>query len=261
MKLYRMWGIFLRYMFAFYHTLDRLADVFFWPTVDLVLWGLTSRFFTSSSSNSQMLLGMLISGLVLWIFPWRAQYELGVNLLEDVWNRNLINIFATPVRFREWVMTLLSIGIAKGIISFSFAGVLAYLLYATNIFKLGIYLFPWAVIITLFGWVFGMLVTSAVMSFGKRIQTLAWTSIYIVVPFAAVYYPVSTLPGWAQTVAHYVPASYVFEAMRAAISGHPMPLSALMWPTVMSLLYLAISFSILVGSYQKLLRRGLMSVE
>lgn len=261
MKLYRMWGIFLRYMFAFIHTFDRIADAFFWPLVDLVLWGLTSRYFTYMEGQNNLLILMLLGGIILWIFPWRNQYELAVNLLEDLWNRNLVNIFATPVKFVEWIATLMCIGVVKGLVSFAFAGLLAYLFYAANIFTLGWYLFPWAVLLTMFGWVFGLLITSTVMRFGTKVQTLAWTSIYIVAPFAAVYYPVSALPGWAQAVARFVPVSYVFEAMRSAISGHPVSLTVLVWPTILCFIYLVLAFLYLVSSYHKILKRGLISVE
>ena len=37
---------------------------------------------------------IIISGILLWIIVWRGQYEITVNLLEDLWDKNLINIFA-----------------------------------------------------------------------------------------------------------------------------------------------------------------------
>src|SRR3989339_2045240 len=144
MKLYRLWGIALRYLFLFRHSLDRLSDAFFWPVVDLVLWGLTSRYFASTSLADNHLVLAFLGGIILWIFPWRGQYEISVNLLEDLWNRNLVNIFVSPVLFAEWVTTLLLLGVGKAIISFTYAGLLAYFLYATNIFAFGWQLLPWA---------------------------------------------------------------------------------------------------------------------
>lgn len=256
-----MWGLALRYLYLFAHSLDRLSDAFFWPTVDLILWGITSSFFAQSSGEGNTLVLALMGGIILWIFPWRSQYEISVNLLEDLWNHNLVNIFISPLKFAEWVATLLLLGVGKALISFTYAGVLAYFLYATNIFALGFHLVPWAALLILFGWVFGLLIAGIVMRYGTKIQTLAWTSIYLVAPFAAVYYPVSILPPWAQTVALFVPASYVFEAMRAAIAGSPVPLAGLIWPTILCFLYFALAVFMISRSFKHILNRGLISVD
>ena len=38
-------------------------------------------------------------------------------------------------------------------------------------------------------------------------------------PFAAVFYPVSTLPGWMQVLSYALPPSYVFEGLRALVAA------------------------------------------
>jgi ABC-2 type transport system permease protein len=261
MKLHRIWGLFLRYFYNLLRTYDRLTDVFFWPLVDLVMWGLTSRYIAGSGIGSNQMILAILSGIILWIFPWRGQYEITVSLLEDLWNRNLVNLFATPVLFSEWVVTLLLSGIFKGIISFAFASLMAVLLYATNIYTLGILLLPWAGLLMLFGWVFGLFICGIIMRFGTKIQNLAWTSIYLIAPFVGVYYPISSLPNWAQSVSHFVPASYVFEAMRASIYDSPLPLTDLLWPATLCLIYFVIALVMLYSSYREILKRGLISVE
>ncbi len=261
MKLYRIWGLALRYLYLFRHSLDRLSDAFFWPTVDLILWGMTSRFLVQNSSLDNTLLLALLGGIILWIFPWRGQYEISVNLLEDLWNRNLVNIFVSPVRFAEWVTTLLLLGVGKAIVSFAYAGTLAYFLYATNIFRFGWLILPWAIVLILFGWVFGLLIAGIVMRYGTKIQTLAWTAIYLIAPFACVYYSVETLPVWGQQIAKFVPASYVFEAMRHTVAGETVPLTGLIWPAILCLVYFALACLMIRNSFNKILRRGLISVE
>lgn len=245
----------------FSHSLDRLSDAFFWPTVDIVLWGMTSSFFAKQATAGNTLVLALLGGIVLWIFPWRSQYEIAVNLLEDLWNRNLVNIFISPVYLKEWVATMLLLGVGKSLISFLYASLLIYVLYAANIFVVGTAILPWAFLLIMFGWVFGLLVASIVMRYGTKIQTLAWTSIYMIAPFAAVFYPVSILPPWAQTISHFVPASYVFEALRSTIAGTPAPLSDLYWPAILCFIYLLIAFWLIGQSYKHILKRGLMSID
>lgn len=261
MKFYRIWGIFLRYYYNLLRTYDRLTDMFFWPFLDLLLWGLTSRYIVSTGTGSNTIILALLGGIILWIFPWRGQYEITVSLLEDLWNRNLVNLFATPILFSEWVLTVMLIGIFKSTISFVFASLVAIILYASNIYTFGLLLLPWAGILIIFGWVFGLLIASLIMRYGTKIQTLAWMSIAVISPFAGVYYPISTLPSWAQAVAHWVPVSYVFEAMRSIIAGHPLPLSNLFWPFILCLAYFGLALSMLYSSYREILKRGLISVE
>ena len=45
-------------------------------------------------------------------------------------------------------------------------------------------------------------------------------SSFFFLPFSAVFYPLAVLPEPVQVIAHAVPASYVFEGMRAVIAGH-----------------------------------------
>lgn len=261
MQLHRLWGIFLRYYYNLLRSYDRLTDMFFWPVVDLLMWGLTSRYLVQTSAVDNKIILMLLGGIILWIFPWRSQYEITVSLLEDLWNRNLVNLFATPVKFSEWVLTLMLIGILKSVVSFGFASLVAIFLYTTNIYTLGLNLLPWAGILLMFGWVFGLLVCGIIMRYGTKIQTLAWTAIHLISPFVGVYYSISTLPSWAQSVAAWVPASYVFEAMRSEISGITVPLSSLLFPTLLCLFYLLIALLMLFSSYKEILKRGLISVE
>lgn len=261
MKLNRIWGIFLRYYYNLLRTYDRLVDMFFWPFLDLLLWGLTSRYIIASGTASNTILLALLGGIILWIFPWRGQYEITVSLLEDLWNRNLVNLFATPILFSEWIITLMLIGIVKSSVSFAFASLIAYLLYATNLYTFGLLLLPWAGILIMFGWVFGLIIASLIMRYGTKIQTLAWMSIAVISPFAGVYYPISILPQWAQKVAHYLPVSHVFEAMRSVIAGNPAPLSDLLWPLILCFIYFLIALVLIYSSFREILRRGLISVE
>jgi len=45
-------------------------------------------------------------------------------------------------------------------------------------------------------------------------ESLAWTLMFLMMPLACVYYPVSTLPQALQVAAWALPPTYVFEGMR-----------------------------------------------
>ena len=55
---------------------------------------------------------------------------------------------------------------------------------------------------------------------GMGAESLAWTLMFVLMPLACVYYPVSVLPDWLQRIAWVLPPTYVFEGMRALIMEH-----------------------------------------
>jgi ABC-2 type transport system permease protein len=210
-------GIVFRHLYNFKHNFERITDAFYWPAMDIFLWGFTSVYITKQAGNVPQIILILLSGLILWQVVWRGQYEITVNLLEEMWNTNLVNLFASPLRVREWVTGVFILGFLKLLVSLSFAMLLALFLYKANIFTLGFYLIPFIVSLLLTGWAVGLIVSALIIYFGIKIQTFAWGGVFLLAPFSGIYYPISTLPIWAQKVASFLPTSYVFEGMREVI--------------------------------------------
>ncbi len=249
-------------MYLFRHSFDRLSDAFYWPVVDLLLWGLTGLYIKNSGGAGQLnVITMILSGILLWIIVWRGQYEITVNLLEDLWNKNLINIFGSPLRFSEWISAFLIIGLLKSIVSLLFASLIAYWLYQFNIFTFGYYLLPFFMILIMFGWSVGFLVAGVILRFGSKIQTLAWTAVMVLSPFSAIYYPLSILPAWAQKVAVFIPASYIFEGGRKLLLQQRLNLDYFFIPLILNALYLILAIIWVKSSFEKVLeKKGLVKI-
>lgn len=261
MKLHRIFGIVLRYLFLFRRSFDRLSDAFYWPTIDLLVWGLTSAYLRSFAPNASPIILIIISGILLWLITWRAQYEITVNLLEDLWNKNLINVFVSPLKFSEWITSFLIVGIVKALVSVIFASGVAYLLYKVHILTYGIYLVPFFASLMLTGWAIGFFVAGLILRYGTRIQTLAWSFVAVFSPFAAIYYPLSILPQWAQVIGNLIPITYVFEGSREIIAtGHIDP-NKLLISFSLNAVYITFSFWFLKRSFKKVLQKGLVKVE
>ncbi len=261
MKIHRIYAIVLRYLFLFRRSWDRLSDAFYWPTIDLLVWGLTSTYLRSFAPDTSPIILIIISGILLWLITWRAQYEITVGLLEDLWNQNLINIFVSPLKFSEWIAAFLVTGITKAFMSVIFASAVAYLLYHVHIFSYGIYLIPFFASLMLTGWAIGFFVAGLILRFGTRIQTLAWSFVALFSPFAAIYYPLSTLPTWAQFIGKLMPASYIFEGSREIISNGHLDINKLVISLVLNFVYLFFSFWFMKLSFEKVLSKGLVRLE
>jgi len=260
MKLHRIYAIVLRFMYLFRHSLDRLSDAFYWPTLDLLLWGITSSYFRSYLPQTSQIVLIILGGILLWIIVWRGQYEITVGILEDLWNRNLVNIFVSPLKFSEWIVSLVTLGVIKAVMSFSFGLLVAFVLYKIKIFSYGFYLIPLSLLLIMTGWWMGFFIAGLILRYGTKIQALAWTAPWIIAPFSAIYYPVSSLPEWAQTIALLIPTSYVFEGAREVIEEGTLDPNKLYISFLLNAIYIVLSLIFLKNSFNKVLKIGLVKV-
>jgi ABC-2 type transport system permease protein len=247
-------------MYHFKHSLASVTDAFYWPAIDLFIWGLTSRFFDMQKGGAHGIMVIIISGLLFWIIVWRAQYEITVNLLLEFWDKNFINLFVTPLKFTEWIVSVLIIGIIKAAASFIFAVFLSYFLYQIKIFFYGWYFMPLILLLILTGWWVGFFVAGIILRYGSKMEILAWSAIAAISPFSAIYYPVSILPDWAQKVAWFIPTSYVFEGARQIIKKGSLDMRLVWISLFLNIVYLFLSFIFLKKSFNKVLEKGLAKI-
>ncbi len=117
----------------------------------------------------------------------------------------------------EYLLGLLLTSLIKVAIGFIAISALAVLLFQFTILRFGVYL-PFIIVNLLCtGWWMGFLTCGLVLRFGHEIEALSWTIIFLLQPFIGVFYPLSVLPHWMQTVAWMLPPSYIFEGLRTLV--------------------------------------------
>lgn len=247
----------LRYFLSLRHNPDRLSDMFYWPAMDIFIWGLTGLYIASLGGSSEETIFVILTGVVFWIVIWRAQYEINVNLMSEIWDKNLVNIFASPLTLPEWTVALLLVGLIKMVISVAFAAALTVWFFGFNIFLFGSLLLPAVLSLLLTGWAAGFLIAGFLIYFGQRIQTLAWTGVALIWPFSALYYSVAILPDWAQAIARFVPSSYVFENMRQVIFTGQFSWDKILISFALNILYLILALWFFVFMFKKSKEQGL----
>lgn len=261
MNINRVRAVIIRHIYNFKHNLDRLSDCFYWPAMDLILWGLTSQYIQESGKDINKIVLILLSGLIFWQVVWRSQYEITTGFLEELWSQNLVNIFSTALTVNEWVTGVLILGVIKMIITITFAGFLSWLLYSVSLFTFGWLLLPFFANLLMTGWWVGLIVSGILVQFGRQLQTLAWSGVYLLAPFSAIYYPVSSLPVWAQIIAKFLPTSYVFEGMREVLITGKMSYINLAISFLLNSVYLFISYLFFKWSFKKSKEKGLARLE
>ena len=76
----------------------RLLPLFAWVAIDIVVWGLITRYLNSVASAGFNFVPALLGAVLLWDFLVRVMQGVTTAFFEDVWSRNFLNIFATPAR-------------------------------------------------------------------------------------------------------------------------------------------------------------------
>jgi ABC-2 type transport system permease protein len=227
--------------------------------IDIVLWGFITRYLNAVSGSGVDFVPTLLGGVLLWDFCTRIMQGVTTAFLEDVWSRNFLNLFSSPLSICEYILGLVITSVATSSI-----GVVAMLLLATGIFHLqffsmGLPLFGFLTVLFVFGISLGIFASAIVLRLGPASEWLLWPLPALLSPFAAVFYPLAVLPQWMQWVAHALPPAYVFEGMRALLAGHPFPAVLLMQGSLVAALELLLAAYFYGRVYRHAVRTGLLA--
>jgi ABC-2 type transport system permease protein len=219
MSLRRIWGLMYRHLALYRRSWPRLLELMYWPVLQMCIWGFTASFIAGRASGPLLAASALLGGVLLWEVALRTQMGVSISFLEELWSRNLGHVFVSPIRPWEMLAALVGISFLRVLTGVLPAVLLAYLLYAFNLFTLGPLVVLFFVNLVVMGWWVSLGVISLILRHGAGAEALAWSVLFGLTPFSAVFYPVSVLPAALQPVALALPSAHVFEGMRAALEG------------------------------------------
>ena len=233
--------------------------LFAWVAVDIVLWGFITRYLNAVSGAAVNFVPTLLGAVLLWDFFSRVMQGVTTAFLEDVWSRNFLNLFATPLAISEYLGGLVLSAIATSAVGLVVMMVLASMVFGLSFVVYGALVVPFLFVLFLFGIALGIFAAAIVLRLGPASEWFVWPIPALVSPFAGVFYPVSTLPVWMQPVAGALPPSYVFEALRTIVSGGRVSWLPLAWSGCLALVYVGVAWWFFMGVYRFAVRTGLMA--
>jgi ABC-2 type transport system permease protein len=249
-----------RYLFLYTRTPMRLVELVFWPMVDLLIWGFLSVYIKQNTEGAfANQISFLVGAMILWDVIFRAQQGVAVSFLEDVWTRNLLNVFVAPVRTLEYLAATFGVGALRIMVTVTCMSVVAWLLYAFNVFSLGLALLPFFANLLLCGWALGMVATALILRWGQAAESLAWAVPFFIQPFCAVFYDLSSLPSWAQKLSNCMPPTYVFEGMRKVMRTGQFDWSNFSMALLLNLALLVLAGFAFLAMLEFTKRRGLLT--
>lgn len=259
MKLRPIAGIVLRQFYLLRGSPVRLFPMVTWVAIDVVLWGFITRYLNSVSGSGVNFIPTLLGAVLLWDFCTRIMQGVTTAFLEDVWSRNFLNLFASPLSITEYVSGLVLTSIMTSSVGLVVMLTLATLIFGLHFFALGLALVAFLLLLFVFGITLGILGSAMVLRLGPASEWLIWPLPALLAPFAAVFYPLATLPQWMQWIAHCLPPSYVFEGMRALLAGQPFPVSLLSSGGALAVLQLLLAGYFYSRVYRHAVRTGLLA--
>jgi len=258
MSLHRTFAIVLRQFYLIRGSLSRVIPLFAWVAVDMVLWGFLSRYLNTVATPGFNFVPALLGAVLLWDFFIRIMHGITMAFLEDVWSRNFLNIFASPLLMSEYVSGLILSSIATSALGLGVMLVIA-AAFKLSLFIYGLMIFPFLLVLFLFGISLGIFGSALVLRFGPASEWFIWPLPALLSPFVGVLYPVAMLPHWMQVIARFLPPSYVFEGLRAIVSGGTASGGALVAGGLLAVGYIFLAYWIFTKVYQSALCSGLIA--
>ncbi|HZU24093.1 MAG TPA: ABC transporter permease [Bryobacteraceae bacterium] len=255
----RIAAVVLRQIYLLRGSAARILPLFAWVTVDMVLWGFMTRYLNSVASPGFNFVPALLGSVLLWDFEARVMQGVTTAFFEDVWSRNFLNMFATPLSISEYVCGLVLTSIGTSAVGLLVMVVLATLVFGLSFAAYGLTLIPFLLVLFLFGVALGILGSSLVLRLGPAAEWFVWPIPALISPFAGVFYPLATLPRWMQVVGHALPPAYVFENLRALVKARSASGGALTIGMLLACAYVALAGWTFARVYRRAVRTGLLA--
>lgn len=255
----RVGAVLLRQIYLFRGSPARILPLFGWVAIDVILWGFITRYLNSFSTGGYNFVPALLGSVLLWDFFTRVMQGVTTAFFEDIWTRNFLNIFATPIRISEYILGLVLASLWTCLVGLVVMLVLAKGFFGLSYASYGLLLVPCFLVLFFCGIALGIFASGLVLRLGPAAEWLVWPIPAMLSPFAAVFYPLSTLPQWMQWLSLALPASYIFEGMRAILAGKPAPVANILIGAGLSVVYLGLAYLFFVRVYHYVVRVGLIA--
>ena len=256
MSLTRIYGLFLRHFYLITQSLPRILDLIYWPSIQITLWGFISNFFAAYSSYYSGAVGVILSCAILYDFLFRTSIGFNMLFLEEIWSRNFTNLFISPIKISEIIVSLVFTALIRALIGLVPAILLTSPIFGISLLDLGIPLAYLFLSLYIFGITLGLFVSAGLLRFGPSFENIAWSTMFLLAPFGCIYYPVETLPEVFQLIAYALPLVYIFEEIRNILVNQIIEFQNILQAFYLNIIYLMVAIYIFYYSFNKARDKG-----
>lgn len=253
-----IWAVVIRYTRVWQKDPNLLLAGLYWPLLDILIWGFLGTWIAQSQTgllHNYKIVALL--GVLLWQFIARGCNAICMMICEEIWAKNVVNLFSLPLRISEWIigitifyaiyislLTLFCMLVITHLYDIPFWHLLStFLIFAPPLFFCGIWI--------------GFTCLQIIVSLGKSGIEIGYIFAWFMLPFSGSSYPIEILPAWAQTFSSYLPMSYVFAGMRTYLMYHHDPTPFLIKGYLLSIIYAACSILLFIYAFNRSKKNGL----
>jgi ABC-2 type transport system permease protein len=258
MKPYRIRAVILRHFYEVCHNANHITYMVYWPVVNIAVWGFFTLYLRHGDRLQPGVISCLLGAVILWGLFNAFQRDMAVGFLEELWSRNLVGLFASPLSVSEYVTGLIVVSLVKAMVGLIVESVIAWLFYHYDIFPALPSLIPFILNLALFALAMGIVITGLIFRYTTKFQAMAWSVAGILMPLSCVFYPLSSLPGFLRPLASMLPTTHSFEGMRQAIERGEFSISHFQWGLELNLIYLTFSVFVFRWMFESARSRGLL---
>ncbi len=251
-----MYGLFLRHFYLIKGSFPRIMDLIYWPTIQIILWGFISKFFSLYSDYYNNTLGVILTCAILYDILFRSSISFNMLFLEEIWSRNFTNLFIAPLKLKEIILSLIFTALIRTLIGLVPAIMLTSPLFGVSILKLGLPLLLLFLSLYIFGITLGLFVSAGLIRFGPSFENIAWSSLFLLAPLGCIYYPIEILPNFFQIIAKGLPLVYIFDETRNILLNDLINYENLKYAYFLNIIYLSCGIGLFYLSFIKARIKG-----
>lgn len=235
------------------HSVETWVDIFWIPIIQALVFGGVALFFARTAGEAAQ---FIVLGILLWSGMEAGSYAIAVGALWEIWAKNFINFFVSPVTLEEFTLGHIVFGLFKQFLTVGALSAVIYFIFHFSLLTIGPTLPIDFFLLMIFGYAVGMFALGMILWFGTRIQSIAWSLIFVIQPLVGVFYPVSILPPWVQKIAFTLPPTYVFESARAAMLTGKANWDYLWMASILDAVFLTTGYLFMKAAWNRARRSG-----
>jgi ABC-2 type transport system permease protein len=258
MKPYRIKAVIMRHLYEVRRNANHITYMVYWPIVNIMVWGFFTLYLRHGDRLQPSILSCLLGAVILWGLFNAFQRDMAVGFLEELWSRNLVSLFASPLSVSEYVTGLITVTFVKAMVGLTVEALIAWLFYHYDIFPMLPKFIPFILNLALFALTMGIVVTGLIFRYTTKFQAMAWSFAGILMPLSCVFYPFSSLPGFLRPAAWILPTTHSFEGMREAINSGGFSVLHFRWGLELNIIYFIVAVVFFRVMFESARLRGLL---
>lgn len=261
MTWYRTKALYFRLLRSTLFNPSRIFHDVFWPFLDILLMGMTGLWIQETSVTHSYITYAFLMSAVLWQVTIRCYYSIAQTILEELYDRNFINLFASPLILSEWISAGILLSLTKTAFTLVLGWATVYAIYGINLLSIGPSIIFFVIPLIIFGLAIGFIGASLIMFRGHQVEAIVHAMTWLFAPLCALYFPVHVLPAGLKVVAYCLPPTYVFESIRALLSTQQFSYAMIALGIGLSVLFFIVTLGLFCYSFEKSRERGLARLE